>query len=179
MGAKDAPEGGGQGKKEPEQVASAPPPQKIVFGEGDGRREYTVTNRHNGAGVPGYVVQRTVFHQLAGSLGQSLYEDGQWYTTATAPRGMHMLRFASPEEGMAAAREDAARRGLCSAATAKDGAALLPPPGMARDDLYRQQLREAGFHPAASDFYGKQEQVRTFDAGDGGHFEFRVFRTEE
>jgi len=56
---------------------------------------------------------------------------------------------------------------------------LLPPPGMARDDLYRQQLREAGFQPAASDFHGKQEQVRTLDAGDGGLFEFRIFQTEE
>ncbi len=98
---------------------------------------------------------------------------------ATAPRGVNLLRFASPEEAVAAAREDAARRGLCSAATAKDGAALLPPPGMARDDLYRQQLREAGFQPAASDFHGKQEQVRTLDAGDGGLFEFRIFQTEE
>lgn len=167
------------GREEAGQAASASQPQKIVFGEGDGRREYSITNRHNGAEVSGYVVRSTVFHQLVGSLGQSLYEDGQWYTTATAPRGVNLLRFASPEEAVAAAREDAARRGLCSAATAKDGAALLPPPGMARDDLYRQQLREAGFQPAASDFHGKQEQVRTLDAGDGGLFEFRIFQTEE
>ena len=58
------------------------------------------------------VLRRTYFNSHVGSLGSRLYEDGKWHSTTTAPQGVKLRLFASLEEGLAAAREDAARRGL-------------------------------------------------------------------
>ncbi|WP_165067997.1 helicase C-terminal domain-containing protein [Desulfovibrio sp. ZJ200] len=91
----------------------------LKYGEGEGRTEYTVSNQHNGYTLEGYVLRRSYFNNSIGSLGQSLYEDGQWHTTATVPQGVKLRRFASLEEGAAAAREDAARRGLKETPPAK------------------------------------------------------------
>ncbi len=100
----------------------------LKYGEGEGRTEYTVSNQHNGYTLEGYVLRRSYFNNSIGSLGQSLYEDGQWHTTATVPQGVKLRRFASLEEGAAAAREDAARRGLKETPPAKmEGRYPFPP----------------------------------------------------
>ncbi|MFR0874134.1 MAG: hypothetical protein ACLSHC_05470 [Bilophila wadsworthia] len=96
-------------------IAAAPPaaPQKeqhhkLKYGEGEGRTEYLVTNQHNGYTLKeGYVLRRTYFNSHVGSLGSRLYEDGKWHSTTTAPQGVKLRLFASLEEGLAAAREDA------------------------------------------------------------------------
>ena len=95
----------------------AEPPEKqfhtLKYGEGEGRSEYTVSNQHNGHTLEnGYILRRTYFNSAVGSLGQGLYDDGLWHSTATVPRDVKLRLFASLEEGLIAAREDAARRGL-------------------------------------------------------------------
>lgn len=85
----------------------------LKYGEGEGRTEYLVTNQHNGHTLEkGYVLRRTYFNSHVGSLGGSLYDDGNWHSTATAPREAKLWLFASLEDGLAAARDDAAHRGL-------------------------------------------------------------------
>ena len=84
----------------------------LKYGEGEGRTEYLVTNQHNDHTLKeGYVLRRTYFNNHVGSLGGSLYEDGKWHSTTTAPRGVKFRLFASLEDGLTAAREDAARAG--------------------------------------------------------------------
>ena len=170
-----------RGKKD--SVVAAPAaalPEKefhtLKYGEGEGRTEYLVTNQHNGHTLKnGYVLRRTYFNSSIGSLGQSLYEDGQWHSTATAPPGMKFRFFSSLEEGLDAAREDAARRGLKETPPAETAA-----PASALDgETFRDRLARAGFHPTGSDFYGKNEHSRTMDAGDGGIFQMRIFQTAD
>lgn len=168
-----------------DRIAAAPPAappeeqyHKIKYGEGEGRTEYLVTNQHNGHTLKnGYVVRRTYFNNHVGSLGGSLYEDGKWHSTATAPRGVKLLLFASQEAGIAAAREDAARRGLRETPTQPAEAAV---PGSTLDNqICRERLVKAGFHPTNNDFYGKNEHELRVDTGDGGIFQMRVFQAPE
>ena len=148
----------------------------LKYGEGEGRREYLVTSQYNGHTLKeGYALCRTYFSTQVGSLGSRLYEDGQWHSTTTAPRGMKFRLFASLEEGLAAAREDAARRGLKETTPAETAA----PVSTLNGETFRDRLADAGFHPTGSDFYGKNEHSKTMDADDGGIFKMRIFQTAD
>lgn len=161
-------------------ITTAPPaaPQKeqhhkLKYGEGEGRTEYLVTNQHNGYTLKeGYALRRTYFNSVVGSLGQSLYDDGKWHSTTTVPRGAKLRRFASLEDGVAAAREDAAQRGLRETPPAEPAA----PVSVLDGETFRERIGKAGFHPTGSDFYGKNEHSKTMDAGDGGIFKMRIFQ---
>ena len=148
---------------------------KLKYGEGEGRTEYLVTNQHNGSIRDKYMLHRTYFSEHVGSLGQGMHEDGQWHTTSSAPRGVHLKRFETMEEALAAAREDAAQRGLKETPPAETAA----PVSALNGETFRERLARAGFHPTGSDFYGKDEHSRTMDAGDGGIFQMRIFQTAD
>lgn len=150
--------------------------RKLKYGEGEGRTEYLVTNQHNGHTLKeGYALRRTYFNNHVGSLGGSLYDDGKWHSTSTAPQGVKLRLFASLEEGLAAAREDAAQRGLRETPPAEPAA----PESALDGETFRERIGKAGFHPTGSDFYGKNEHSKTMDAGDGGIFQMRIFQTAE
>lgn len=160
--------------KEDSIVAASPtaPPEKqshtLKYGEGEGRTEYTMSNQHSGYTLQnGYVLRRTYFNSNIDSLGQSLYEDGQWHSTATAPRGMKLKQFETQEAAIQVARNDAAQRGLEETPPAEDG------------ETFCERLAREGFHPTGSDFYGKNDHSRTMDAGDGGIFQMRIFQTAD
>lgn len=160
--------------KEDSIVAASPtaPPEKqshtLKYGEGEGRTEYTMSNQHSGYTLQnGYVLRRTYFNSNIDSLGQSLYEDGQWHSTATAPRGMKLKQFETQEAAIQVARNDAAQRGLEETPPAEDG------------ETFCERLAKEGFHPTGSDFYGKNDHSRTMDAGDGGIFQMRIFQTAD
>ena len=100
----------------------------LRYGEGEGRTEYLVTNQHNGHTLKeGYVLRRTYFNSAVGSLGQSLYDDGKWHSTTTVPQGVKLRLFASVEEGLTAAREDAGWRGLMEASPVETAADMPEP----------------------------------------------------
>lgn len=162
----------------------APPEEqyhKLNYGEGEGRTEYLVTNQHNGHTLEnGYILRRTYFNSVVGSLGQSLYDDGKWHSTVTAPRDVKLRLFASLEEGLIAAREDAARRGLKETHPAETAAAQSAERTSTSSDAsqsYHDRLVGAGFSSSGSDFYGKNEHALTLDAEDSGMYELRVFQT--
>ena len=160
----------------------AEPPEKqfhtLKYGEGEGRSEYTVSNQHNGHTLEnGYILRRTYFNSAVGSLGQSLYDDGLWHSTATVPRDVKLRLFASLEEGLVAAREDAARRGLKEEAPTVRETAAQSAENNDATQSYPDRLANAGFSASSSDFYGKHEHALTLDANDGGTYELRVFRT--
>ena len=161
----------------------AEPPEKqfhtLKYGEGEGRSEYTVSNQHNGHTLEnGYILRRTYFNSAVGSLGQGLYDDGLWHSTATVPRDVKLRLFASLEEGLIAAREDAARRGLKEETpTTEKTAAQFAAENHDATQSYPARLANAGFSASGSDFYGKHEHALTLDAEDGGTYELRVFRT--
>ena len=158
---------------------AAPPEEqfrKLKYGEGEGRTEYLVTNQHNGYTLKeGYALRRTYFNNHVGSLGGSLYDDGKWHSTTTVPRGAKLRLFASLEDGVAAAREDAAQRGLRETPPAEPAA----PVSVLDSESFRERIGKAGFHPTGSDFYGKNEHSKTMDAGDGGIFQMRIFQNAE
>ena len=95
----------------------------------------------------------------------SLADEQQTTTEAQQPK----------EEGVAAAREDAARRGLKETPAAESAA----PASALGGETFRERLADAGFHPTGSDFYGKNEHSKTMDAGDGGIFQMRIFQTAD
>ena len=168
--------------KEDSAAAAVPaaPPQKqahtLKYGEGEGRTEYTVSNQHNGYTLQnGYVLRRTYFNSSIGSLGQSLYENGQWHSTATAPSGMKLKQFETREAAIQVARNDAAQRGLEETPPAEAAA----PASTLAGETFRERLAREGFHPTGSDFYGKNDHSRTMDAGDGGIFQMRIFQTAD
>ena len=161
-----------RGKEDSIAAPPAMPPgeqyHKIKYGEGEGRTEYLVTNQHNGHTLKeGYVLRRSYFNSSIGSLGQNLYEDGQWHSTATAPSGMKLKQFETQEAAIQVARNDAAQRGLEETPPAEDG------------ETFCERLAREGFHPTGSDFYGKNDHSRTMDAGDGGIFQMRIFQTAD
>ena len=169
-------------------AAIAPPvmlPEKrlhtLKYGEGEGRSEYTVSNQHNGHTLKGgYVLRRTYFNSHVGSLGSSLYEDGKWHSTTTAPQGVKLRLFASLEEGLAAAREDAARRGLKETPPAETAAVQSAERISSSSDAsqsYHDRLVGAGFSASSLDFYGKHEHTLKLDAEDDEMYELRVFQT--
>ena len=169
-------------------TAIAPPvtlPEKrlhtLKYGEGEGRSEYTVSNQHNGHTLKeGYVLRRTYFNSHVGSLGSRLYEDGKWHSTTTAPQGVKLRLFASLEEGLAAAREDAARRGLKEtppAETATVQSAERISSSSDASQSYHDRLVGAGFSASGLDFYGKHEHTLKLDAEDDEMYELRVFQT--
>ena len=169
-------------------AAIAPPvtlPEKrlhtLKYGEGEGRSEYTVSNQHNGHTLKeGYVLRRTYFNSHVGSLGSRLYEDGKWHSTTTAPQGVKLRLFASLEEGLAAAREDAARRGLKEtppAETATVQSAERISSSSDASQSYHDRLVGAGFSASGLDFYGKHEHTLKLDAEDDEMYELRVFQT--
>lgn len=163
-----------------EDCVTAAPPEKqahtLKYGEGEGRTEYTVSNQHNGYALQnGYVLRRTYFNSSIGSLGQSLYEDGQWHSTATAPSGMKLKQFETREAAIQVARNDAAQRGLEETPPAEAAA----PASTLAGETFRERLAREGFHPTGSDFYGKNDHSRTMDAGDGGIFQMRIFQTAD
>lgn len=169
-----------RGKEDSIAAPPAVPPEeqyhKIKYGEGEGRTEYLVTNQHNGHTLKnGYVLRRTYFNSSIGSLGQSLYEDGQWYSTATAPSGMKLKQFETQEAAIQVARNDAAQRGLEETPPAEPAAPVSELDG----ETFRERLAKAGFHPTGNDFYGKNDHSRTMDAGDGGIFQMRIFQTAD
>ena len=147
----------------------------LKYGEGEGRTEYLVTNQHNGTIRDKYMLHRTYFSEHVGSLGQGMYEDGQWHSTSSAPRGVYLKKFESAEEALGVAREDAARRGLKETPPAKTAAPVSALDG----ETFRERIGKAGFHPTGSDFYGKNEHSKTMDAGDGGIFQLRIFQTAD
>ena len=168
-------------------AAIAPPvtlPEKrlhtLKYGEGEGRSEYTVSNQHNGHTLKeGYVLRRTYFNNHVGSLGSRLYEDGKWHSTTTAPQGVKLRLFASLEEGLAAAREDAARRGLKETPPAETAAVQSAERISSSSDAsqsYHDRLVGAGFSASGLDFYGKHEHTLKLDAEDDGMYELRVFQ---
>lgn len=160
-------------------ASPAAPPEKqahtLKYGEGEGRTEYTVSNQHNGYTLQnGYALRRAYFNSSIGSLGQSLYEDGQWHSTATAPSGMKLKQFETQEAAIQVARKDAAQRGLEETPPAEPAAPVSALDG----ETFRDRLAKAGFHPTGSDFYGKNEHELTLDAVDGVMYELRVFQME-
>lgn len=166
-------------------VPSAAPPEeryhKLKYGEGEGRTEYLVTNQHNGYTLKeGYVLRRTYFNNHIGTLGGSLYDDGKWHSTTTVPRGVKLRLFASLEEGLATAREDAAQRGLKESApteTAVIQSAERISLNADASQSYHDRLVGTGFSSSGTDFYGKNEHELTLDTGDGGTYDLRVFQT--
>ena len=168
-------------------AAIAPPvtlPEKqlhtLKYGEGEGRSEYMVSNQHNGHTLKeGYVLRRTYFNNHVGSLGSSLYEDGKWHSTTTAPQGVKLRLFASLEDGLAAAREDATRRGLKEPPPAETAAVQSTERISSSSDAsqsYHDRLVGAGFSASSLDFYGKHEHTLKLDAEDDGIYELRVFQ---
>lgn len=166
-----------RGKEDSIAAPPAVPPEeqyhKIKYGEGEGRTEYLVTNQHNGYTLEGHVLRRTYFNSSIGSLGQNLYEDDQWHSTATAPGGMKLKQFETQEAAIQAARNDVTQRGL---EEAPDRPAETAAPQVAAI-ICHKRMAKAGFHPTGSDFYGKNEHELTMDAGDGGTFKMRVFQS--
>lgn len=144
-------------------------------GNGDGRTEYTTSNQHNGSIWDGYFLRRTYFSKQVGSLGQSMYEDGQWHSTTTAPRGVKLKQFETQEAALAIARSDAAQRGLTG--TPEQPAGTPTPEALASGGTYHQRLAKAGFQAIVNDFHGANEHKLRIDAGDGGTYELRVFQT--
>ncbi len=104
-----------------------------------------------------------------------MYEDGQWHSSSSVPRGVYLKKFESAEEALGIARQDAARRGLKETTPAETAA----PVSTLNGETFRDRLADAGFHPASSDFYGKNEHSKTMDAGDGGIFQMRIFQTAD
>ena len=88
-----------------------------------------------------------------------------------------MRLFASLEEGLIAAREDAARRGLKEETPTTEKTAAQSAENHDATQSYPARLANAGFSASGSDFYGKHEHALTLDAEDGGTYELRVFRT--
>ena len=84
----------------------------LKFGNSDGRTEYSISNQHNGQIQNGHILRRTYYSGQVGSIGQNFYDDGRWHTTATAPEGVKLQRFGTPEAAVEIARSDAAQRGL-------------------------------------------------------------------
>lgn len=121
------------------------------------------------------MLHRTYFSEHVGSLGQGMYEDGQWHSTSSAPRGVYLKKFESAEEALGIARQDAARRGLKETPPAETAAPVSALDGK----NFRDRLADAGFHPTGSDFYGKDEHSKTMDAGDGGIFQMRIFQNAD
>lgn len=95
-------------------VADIPPdtPRTLAYGTAEKRTEYTVSNQHNGYRLDGHGLRRVYFDNQVGRIGQSLYEDGQWHTTATVPAGTAIMRFQDVGMALEAARNDAAQIGL-------------------------------------------------------------------
>lgn len=85
--------------------------------------------------------------------------------------------FASLEEGLIAAREDAARRGLKEEAPTVRETAADSAENHNATQSSPDRLANAGFSASSSDFYGKHEHALTLDANDGGTYELRVFKT--
>ena len=156
-------------------VPAAPPEKQahtLKYGEGEGRTEYTISNQHNGYTLQnGYVLRRTYFNSSIGSLGQSLYEDDQWHSTATAPSGMKLKQFETREAAIQVARNDAAQRGLEETPPAEK----IPSSPDAYQS-YHDRLVGAGFSPSSLDFYGKHEHILKLDAEDDEMYELRVFQ---
>ena len=156
-------------------VPAAPPEKQahtLKYGEGEGRTEYTISNQHNGYTLQnGYVLRRTYFNSSIGSLGQSLYEDDQWHSTATAPSGMKLKQFETRETGIQVARNDAAQRGLEETPPAEK-----IPSSPDASQSYHDRLVGAGFSPSSLDFYGKHEHILKLDAEDDEMYELRVFQ---
>ena len=90
---------------------------------------------------------------------------------------MKLRLFASREEGLVAAREDAARRGLKEETPAAGKTAAQSAENHDTTQSYHDRLAETGFSASSSDFYGKHEHALTLDAEDGGTYELRVFKT--
>lgn len=156
-------------------VPAAPPEKQahtLKYGEGEGRTEYTISNQHNGYTLQnGYVLRRTYFNSSIGSLGQSLYEDDQWHSTATAPSGMKLKQFETREAAIQVARNDAAQRGLEETPPAEK-----IPSSPDASQSYHDRLVGAGFSPSSLDFYGKHEHILKLDAEDDEMYELRVFQ---
>ena len=92
---------------------------------------------------------------------------------------MKLRLFASLEEGLAAAREDAARRGLKEtppAETATVQSAERISLSSDASQSYHDRLVGAGFSASGLDFYGKHEHTLKLDAEDDGMYELRVFQ---
>ena len=156
-------------------VPAAPPEKQahtLKYGEGEGRTEYTISNQHNGYTLQnGYVLRRTYFNSSIGSLGQSLYEDDQWHSTATAPSGMKLKQFETREAAIQVARNDAAQRGLEETPPTEK-----IPSSPDASQSYHDRLVGAGFSPSSLDFYGKHEHILKLDAEDDEMYELRVFQ---
>lgn len=148
---------------------------KLTFPNGDGRTEYTVSNQHNGYTLDGYILRYTYFSSTVGSIGQSWHTDDQWHSTSSAPRGVKLRQFATVEEAMKIAHEDAVQRGLEDAETPPAARAASEPTAAAT--AYCGPLAQAGFSPTGSDFHGTNEHTLRIDADDGGTYELRVFQT--
>lgn len=165
-----------RGKEDSIAAPPAVPPEeqyhKIKYGEGEGRTEYLVTNQHNGHTLEGYVLRRSYFNSSIGSLGQNLYEDGQWHSTATAPSGMKLKQFETREAAIQVARNDAAQRGLEETPPAEK-----IPSSPDASQSYHDRLVGAGFSASGLDFYGKHEHILKLDAEDDEMYELRVFQT--
>ena len=165
----------GTGEAAADSITSKEPQfHKLTFPNGDGRTEYTASNQHNGYIRDGYFLYRTYFSKQVGSLGQSMYEDGQWHSTTTAPRGVKLKQFETQEAALAIARSDAAQRGLTG--TPEQPAGTPTPEALASDGTYHQRLVKAGFQATVNDFHGTNEHKLRIDAGDGGTYELRVFQ---
>ena len=165
-----------RGKEDSIAAPPAVPPEeqyhKIKYGEGEGRTEDLVTNQHNGHTLEGYVLRRSYFNSSIGSLGQNLYEDGQWHSTATAPSGMKLKQFETREAAIQVARNDAAQRGLEETPPAEK-----IPSSPDASQSYHDRLVGAGFSASGLDFYGKHEHILKLDAEDDEMYELRVFQT--
>lgn len=123
------------------------------------------------------MLHRTYYSNHVGSLGQSLYYEEGRHSTATAPRGVKLQRFAKPEAAMDVARNDAAQRGL--EGTEVQPVKLVGVEAPAAKPTYHSRLAEAGFYPTGTDFYGKEEHKLTINANDGGTFDVRVFQADK
>ena len=74
-----------------------------------------MSNQHNDHELDCHILQRVYYDKQVGFIGQSMYSDGQWYTTATVPDGVKLMEFQNVDSALNTARKDAASKGLTEA----------------------------------------------------------------
>lgn len=151
--------------------------QKLEYEKDGGKIEYSVTNQHNGYTLDGYVLRQTRFDSYVGSLGQSLYEDGQWHTTATVPAGVNLKQFVSPDDALVFAHADARERGLESAIPT--GPVEKEPICSFSEKEQNDPIVAAGFTPLGRDCLGWEEYKLKVREEDGGTYSIRLSRAGE
>lgn len=115
-------------------------PYKFSFGAPEKRTEYTVSRQRNGYELEGHVLRRVYYDNQVGSIGQSLYTDGQWHTTANLPPGAQIMQFKDIKTALEAAKNDALQKGL-KELTSSDEISLPHSAAVSPNVGYRPEFR--------------------------------------